>query len=44
VSSDAAETTVAESGSSEAAKRSAGRPAARGARPGAGAKPKKRKR
>jgi YidC/Oxa1 family membrane protein insertase len=44
VSSDAAEATVAESGSSEAAKRSAGRPAARGARPGAGAKPKKRKR
>ncbi len=44
VSSDAAETTVAESGSAEAAKRSAGRPAARGARPGAGAKPKKRKR
>ncbi|WP_420109034.1 membrane protein insertase YidC [Mycolicibacter arupensis] len=44
VSSDAAETTVAESGNSEAAKRSAGRPAARGARPGAGAKPKKRKR
>ncbi|BBY33690.1 membrane protein insertase YidC [Mycolicibacter minnesotensis] len=44
VESEAIEASVAEPGKTEAAKRNAGRPAARGARQGAGAKPKKRKR